>query len=84
MTDDRAFGADDAAWSPLRRPKTQKTTFSDDRQHLETDAGSVKQLESFHPPRYRLRVGDWRYIFCHAGEDTIEVLRVRNRREAYR
>jgi mRNA-degrading endonuclease RelE of RelBE toxin-antitoxin system len=51
---------------------------------LESDAGGVKQLEGFHPPRYRLRVGDWRYIFRHVGEDSIEVLRVRNRREAYR
>ena len=51
---------------------------------LETDAGNVKQLEGFEPPRYRLRIGDWRYIFRRSGEDAIEVLRVRNRREAYR
>lgn len=51
---------------------------------LKTDAGSVKLPEGFQPPRYRLRVGDWRYIFRYSGEDTIEVLRVRNRREAYR
>jgi len=30
------------------------------------------------------RAGDWRYIFRRSGEDGIEVLRVRNRREAYR
>ena len=51
---------------------------------LQTDAGNVKQLEGFEPPRYRLRIGDWRYIFRRSGEDAIEVLRVRNRREAYR
>lgn len=51
---------------------------------LETHAGSAKQLEGFQPPRYRLRVGDWRYIFRYAGEDTIEVLRFRNCREEYR
>jgi mRNA-degrading endonuclease RelE of RelBE toxin-antitoxin system len=51
---------------------------------LETDAGNVKQMEGFNPPRYRLRIGDWRYIFRYCGEDAIEVLRVRNRREAYR
>ena len=51
---------------------------------LETDAGSVKQPEGFDPPQFRLRVGDWRYIFRKSGDDAIEVLRVRNRREAYR
>jgi mRNA-degrading endonuclease RelE of RelBE toxin-antitoxin system len=51
---------------------------------LATDAGSVKQLAGFDPPRYRLRVGDWRYIFRKSGDDAIEILRIRNRREAYR
>jgi mRNA-degrading endonuclease RelE of RelBE toxin-antitoxin system len=51
---------------------------------LETDAGNVKQLEGFDPPLYRLRIRDWRYIFRKSGEDAIEVLSVRNRREAYR
>jgi mRNA interferase RelE/StbE len=51
---------------------------------LETDAGDIRQLEGFDPPQYRLRIGDLRYIFRKSGEDTIEVLRVRNRREAYR
>jgi mRNA-degrading endonuclease RelE of RelBE toxin-antitoxin system len=52
--------------------------------YLETDAGDVKQLEGFDPPRYRFRVGDWRLIFRKRGDDSIEILRVRNRREAYR
>jgi mRNA-degrading endonuclease RelE of RelBE toxin-antitoxin system len=51
---------------------------------LDTDLGSVKQLEGFDPPQYRLRIGDWRFIFRKSGDDGIEVLRVRNRREAYR
>lgn len=51
---------------------------------LETDAGNVKQLEGFDPPQLRLRIGDWRYIFRKSGEDAIEILRVRHRREAYR
>lgn len=51
---------------------------------LETDAGNVKQLEGYDPPRYRLRVGDWRLIFRNQSEDAIEVIRVRNRREVYR
>jgi mRNA-degrading endonuclease RelE of RelBE toxin-antitoxin system len=51
---------------------------------LATGAGNVKQLEGFDPPRYRLRVGDWHYIFRKSGDDAIEILRVRNRRDAYR
>lgn len=51
---------------------------------LKTDAGNIKQLEGFDPPRFRLRAGDWRFIFRKSGEDAIEVVRVRNRRDAYR
>jgi mRNA-degrading endonuclease RelE of RelBE toxin-antitoxin system len=51
---------------------------------LATDAGNVRQLEGFDPPLYRLRVGDWRIIFRKSGDRGIEVVRVRNRREAYR
>jgi mRNA interferase RelE/StbE len=50
---------------------------------VETGASDVKQLHGFNPPRYRLRIGDWRVVFRRRGEG-IEVLRVRNRREAYR
>ncbi len=49
----------------------------------ETGAGNVKRLHGIDPPEYRLRVGDWRVRF-HLAEETIRVLRVRNRREAYR
>ena len=51
---------------------------------LSTDSGDVKQLKGFNPPQYRLRVGDWRFIFRKSGDGFIEVIRVRNRREAYR
>jgi mRNA-degrading endonuclease RelE of RelBE toxin-antitoxin system len=51
---------------------------------LATDAGNVKQLEGFDPPRYRLRIGNWRVIFRKSGDGVIEIIRVRNRREAYR
>jgi len=51
---------------------------------LQTEAGNVKQLQGFDPPQYRLRVGAWRLIFRKSGLETIEVVRVRNRREAYR
>lgn len=52
--------------------------------YLKTEAGNVKQLEGFDPPLYRLRIGAWRFIFRKHSDNAIEVIRVRNRREAYR
>ena len=49
----------------------------------ETGAGDVKRLQGIDPPEHRLRVGDYRVRF-HLDDDTLRVLRVRNRREAYR
>jgi len=43
----------------------------------------VKKLQGIDPPEYRLRVGDYRVRFELDGE-TVRILRVRNRREAYR
>ena len=43
----------------------------------------MKRLQGIDPPEYRLRVGDWRVRF-HLEDETVRVLRVRNRREAYR
>ena len=51
---------------------------------LKTDLDDVKQLEGFEPPLLRLRAGDWRIIFRNLGAEAVEVVRVRNRREAYR
>jgi mRNA-degrading endonuclease RelE of RelBE toxin-antitoxin system len=51
---------------------------------LQTEAGNVKQLQGSEPPRYRLRVGDWRFIFRSLGNDSIEIIHVKNRKEAYR
>ena len=50
---------------------------------LESDEGNVKRLQGVEPPLYRLRTQDHRVIFRDLG-DSIEVTRVRNRREAYR
>jgi len=44
----------------------------------------VKQLHGFQPPRYRLRVGDWRLTFRKRGNNAIEILRVGNRKDVYR
>ena len=49
----------------------------------ETGAGDVKRLRDIKPPEYRLRAGDWRIRF-ELDRETIRVLRVRNRKEAYR
>jgi mRNA interferase RelE/StbE len=48
-----------------------------------TTAGDVKKLQGIDPAEYRLRVGDYRVRF-YQDEETILILRVRNRREAYR
>jgi mRNA-degrading endonuclease RelE of RelBE toxin-antitoxin system len=49
----------------------------------DTGAGNVKRLQGVDPPEYRLRVGDYRVRF-HLESETIRLLQVRNRREAYR
>jgi len=49
----------------------------------ETGAGNVKRLQGIDPPEFRLRDGDYRVRF-HQDDDTMRILRVRNRREAYR
>ncbi|MBM3792601.1 MAG: type II toxin-antitoxin system RelE/ParE family toxin [Acidobacteria bacterium] len=51
---------------------------------LRTNVGNVKQLEGYDLPLFRLRTGPWRLVYRDQGDDAIEVVRVRNRREAYR
>jgi mRNA-degrading endonuclease RelE of RelBE toxin-antitoxin system len=50
---------------------------------LLTQEGDVKLLRDSDPREYRLRVGDYRIRFQDLG-DTIQILSVRHRREAYR
>lgn len=50
----------------------------------ETSVGNVKQLDGFEPPLFRLRLGAWRFFYRKKGDDAIEIVRVRHRREAYR
>ena len=50
---------------------------------LATEEGDVKRLTDIDPPEFRLRLGDYRLRFYDHG-DWIEILRVRNRKEAYR
>jgi mRNA-degrading endonuclease RelE of RelBE toxin-antitoxin system len=51
---------------------------------LEKEVGGVKQLHGFDPPQYRLRIGDWRFVFRRRGQDAVEIVRVGNRGEVYR
>jgi len=50
---------------------------------LFTEEGDVKLLKGSDPRQYRLRVGDYRIRFQDLG-DTLQILSVRHRREAYR
>jgi mRNA-degrading endonuclease RelE of RelBE toxin-antitoxin system len=51
--------------------------------YLATREGDVKRLQDVEPPELRLRVGNYRVRFYDLG-DSILVLAVKHRREAYR
>lgn len=51
--------------------------------YLINGEGDVKRLQEIEPPESRLRVGDFRVRFYDHG-DSIRVLTVRHRRDAYR
>jgi mRNA-degrading endonuclease RelE of RelBE toxin-antitoxin system len=51
--------------------------------YLATGEGDVKRLQDVEPPELRLRIGDHRVRFHDLG-DSIMVLAVKHRREAYR
>ena len=48
-----------------------------------TGEGDVKRLQNVEPPEFRLRIGDYRVRFSDLG-DSILILTVNHRREAYR
>jgi mRNA-degrading endonuclease RelE of RelBE toxin-antitoxin system len=50
---------------------------------LESEKGDVKRLQGIEPPEFRLRLGDYRVRFHDLG-GSIEILRVRHRKDAYR
>ena len=50
---------------------------------LLTEEGDVKLLKGSNPKEYRLRVGDYRLRFFDLG-DTLHILSMRHRRDAYR
>jgi mRNA-degrading endonuclease RelE of RelBE toxin-antitoxin system len=51
--------------------------------YLATGEGDIKRLQDVEPPELRLRAGDYRIRFHDLG-DSIVVLAVKHRREAYR
>jgi mRNA-degrading endonuclease RelE of RelBE toxin-antitoxin system len=50
---------------------------------VETEEGAVKRLQGIEPPEFRLRLGVYRIRF-HDHSDSIEILAVKHRSEAYR
>jgi mRNA-degrading endonuclease RelE of RelBE toxin-antitoxin system len=48
-----------------------------------TESGDVKQLHGYDPPQFRLRLGDYRIRFRNLG-DSIEIVHVSHRKQAYR
>jgi len=48
-----------------------------------TESGDIKRLQGYDPPQFRLRLGDYRIRF-RVSNDAIEILSVRNRKDAYR
>ena len=50
---------------------------------VQTEEGDVKRLQDIEPPEFRLRVGAYRIRFRDHG-DSIEILAVKHRSEAYR
>jgi len=51
--------------------------------YLATGEGDVQRLQGIEPPEFRLRSGDYRVRFHDLG-DSILVLAIKHRREAYR
>jgi len=49
----------------------------------QTEEGDVQRLQDIDPPQSRLRIGDYRIRFRDYG-DSIEILSVKHRSEAYR
>ena len=74
----------DRAEKDARRlpPEIRKRVAETVDRYAETGHGDVLRLKGFEPPRYRLRVGDYRAIFRPQGS-VLVILRVRHRRDAY-
>jgi mRNA-degrading endonuclease RelE of RelBE toxin-antitoxin system len=51
--------------------------------YLATGEGDVRRLQDVEPPEFRLRAGDYRVRFHDLG-DSILILAIKHRREAYR
>ena len=90
MSDEAAAQRIAVIWSPEARAdlraidgETAMQILNCLDRYLASRAGDVKKLK---PPRtgFRLRCGDYRVFFDQKDENTIGILGVRNRRDAYR
>lgn len=90
MSEETAPERTAVVWSPEARADVRAITRDDAMQilycidrYLTNRTGDVKRLKS---PRtgFRLRCGDYRVFFDLNGDNAIEIVGVRNRREAYR
>jgi len=74
-----------AAADDLRKldPQVARQVLAALRRYAETGRGDVKKLKASQPPLHRLRAGDWRARFI-LSPDTVTVVRIQHRSEAYR
>ncbi len=66
----------------IAQPIALSILYAVDR-YLVEGQGDVKRLRGVEPPELRLRFGDYRVRFYDYG-DSIQVLRVKHRKDAYR
>jgi mRNA-degrading endonuclease RelE of RelBE toxin-antitoxin system len=77
-------------WTPQARTDVRRidreialTLLEDLADYLLTGYGNVERLTDCEPPELRLRLGDYRVRFYDHG-DSLQILRVLHRKEAYR
>jgi mRNA-degrading endonuclease RelE of RelBE toxin-antitoxin system len=77
-------------WTPQARAdvrridrQTALSLLEDLADYVLNGHGDVERLTDVEPPELRLRLGDYRVRFYDLG-DTLQILRVLNRRDAYR
>ncbi len=78
-------------WSPHARAdlraidrETALRILRDLAHYATTGQGDLKNLQGQYLGQHRLRVGDWRIRFQPHAPDTIRILAVEHRRQAYR
>ena len=77
-------------WTPQARADVRRidretaiSLLEDLADYVLTGQGDIERLTDVEPPELRLRLGDYRVRFYDLG-DTLQILRVLHRKEAYR